>query len=77
LKAGAETVSGNWVDAITEPDVPVIVTTLPASAAVLLAVKVNVDPVCVAAGENDAVTPAGSPLADRLTVPVKPETGVM
>jgi hypothetical protein len=55
----------------------VIVTTLPASAAVLLAVKVSVDPVCAAAGENDAVTPAGSPLADRLTLPVKPDTGVM
>lgn len=44
--------------------------------AVLLAVNVSVLVVVAEAGLNDAVTPLGRPDADRLTLPVKPFTGV-
>lgn len=77
VKAGGSTVSGNCVDAVCEPEVPVTVTRLPARAAVLLAVRVRVELVCMGFGENDAVTPAGRPLKDRLTAPVNPEMGVI
>ena len=55
--------------AVVEPDVPVIVTVLVPIVAVEDAVKVNVDVVLPFAGgvtglgENDAVTPLGSPEA--------------
>ncbi len=44
-------------------------------AAVLLAVSVSVLVPVVLAGLKDAVTPLGSPEADRLTLPVKPFVG--
>jgi len=45
-------------------------------AAVLLAVSVNVLVLAVLLGLNDAVTPLGSPDADKLTLPLKPFCGV-
>ena len=54
------------------PEVPVTVTLAEEAVAVLLAVKVSWLVVVVLAGLNDAVTPAGSPLAVRLTAPVNP-----
>jgi hypothetical protein len=63
-----------WVNV---PDVPVTVTVTVPSVAVLLAVKVKVlFPPVVLAGFNVAVTPAGRPDADKLTVPVNPFSGV-
>ncbi len=53
-------------------DVPVTVTVTVPVAAVLLAVSVNVLVLAVLLGLNDAVTPLGSPEADKLTFPVKP-----
>jgi hypothetical protein len=50
----------------------VIVTVAGPTAAVLDAVNVNVLAVVAVAGLNDAVTPAGRPLAVRATAPVKP-----
>ena len=44
--------------------------------AVLLAVKVNVLVVVAGFGLNDAVTPLGSPDADKLTLLLKPFCGV-
>jgi len=44
--------------------------------AVALAVSVNVLVFVVLVGLNDAVTPAGKPDADRLTLPLKPLCGV-
>ena len=41
-------------------------------AAVLLALNVNVLVVAVVEGLNEAVTPAGDPAADKLTLPLKP-----
>jgi hypothetical protein len=73
----AFTVSATVVVAVSEPEVPVIVTvTGPPTVAVPVAVSVNtLDPV---AGfvPNDAVTPLGKPLAERVTLPEKPFAGV-
>ncbi len=46
-------------------------------AAVLPAVSVNVLLLAVLLGLNDAVTPLGSPEADKLTLPLKPLSGVI
>jgi hypothetical protein len=59
------------------PDVPVIVTEDVPVAAVPLAVSVNVLGLVALLGLNDAVTPPGRPLADKLTPPLKPFWGVM
>ena len=58
------------------PDVPVIVTNFVPVAAVLLALNVSVLLPVVLAGLNDAVTPDGSPDADKATLPLKPFCGV-
>ena len=61
---------------VSEPETPVMVTVAVPVDAVLLAVSVSVlDPV-VLEGLNAAVTPAGKPEADKLTLPVKPLTGL-
>ena len=57
---------------VRAPEVPVIVTVKVPVAAVLLAVKVKVLVVVVLVGLNVAVTPLGSPEADKFTLPVKP-----
>ena len=77
-KVGAAfTVSATVVDAVSEPEVPVIVTVVgPPTVAVLDAVSVStLDPV---AGfvPNDAVTPLGKPLAERVMLPVNPFAGL-
>jgi hypothetical protein len=58
------------------PDVPVMVTVTVPVVAVLLAVSVNVLVLAVLLGLKDAVTPLGSPDADKLTLPLKPFCGV-
>lgn len=60
---------------VSVPDVPVIVTATVPRVAVVVAVKVRVLFPVVLAGLKVAVTPAGRPEADRLTVPVKPFNG--
>jgi len=59
------------------PEVPVIVTVTVPVAAVALAVKVKVLVEVVGFGLKAAVTPLGSPDAERVTLPLKPPTGVM
>ena len=59
------------------PEVPVMVTVTVPVVAVLLAVSVNVLVLVVLLGLNDAVTPLGSPDADKLTVPLKLFCGVI
>ena len=54
------------------PDVPVIATVTVPVAAVLLAVNVNELVLVVLLGLNDALTPLGNPVADKLTLPLKP-----
>ena len=56
---------------VSVPEVPVIVTVADPTVAVLEAVSVSVLVPVVLAGLNDAVTPAGRPLAVRATDPVK------
>jgi len=58
------------------PDTPVTVTVTVPVVAVLLAVSVNVLPLVVLPGLNDAVTPLGIPAADKLTLLLKPFCGV-
>jgi hypothetical protein len=58
------------------PDVPVMVRVDVPAAAVLAAVNVRVLLPEVTA-PNDAVTPVGSPVAAKATVPVKPFWGVI
>jgi hypothetical protein len=58
------------------PDVPVMVTVTVPVVAVLLAVSVNVLVVVAGFELNDAVTPPGSPEADKLTLLLKLFCGV-
>jgi hypothetical protein len=58
------------------PDVPVMVTEAVPVVAVLLAVNVNVLLLAVLLGLKEAVTPLGTPDADKLTLPLKPFCGV-
>src|SRR6267378_655976 len=58
------------------PDTPVAVTVTVPVVAVLLAVSVNVLLLAVLVGLNDAVTPLGRPEADKLTLLLKPFSGV-
>ena len=64
------------VDFVKLADVPVMVTMTVPVAAVLLAVSVNVLVLAVLPGLNDAVTPLGSPDADKLTLLLNPFCGV-
>src|SRR5882672_10498156 len=57
------------------PESPVTVKVTVPVAAVLLAVSVKVLVLAVLLGLNDAVTPLGSPDADKLTLPLKPFCG--
>jgi hypothetical protein len=59
------------------PDVPVTVTGAVPVMAVLLAVRVSVVEEVAGFGVNEAVTPLGSPEAEKFTSPVKPFWGVM
>ena len=73
---GAVTVSATAVDAVSEPEVPVIVTVeFPAEAELLAA---NVTTLVPVAGlvPNVAVTPLGKPDAARVTAPVKPPASI-
>ena len=61
------------VDAVSAPDVPVMVTVAgPPTVAVLLAVKVNTLEPVVGLVAKLAVTPEGRPVEARVTEPVKP-----
>jgi hypothetical protein len=69
------TVRVTVVVAVKLPDVPVIVTVEVPVAAVALAVSVNVLVEVVGFGLNPAVTPLGIPVADNITLPLKPFDG--
>jgi hypothetical protein len=58
-------------------DVPVMVTVAGPVVAVLVAVSANVLALVVLLGLNDALTPVGRPEADKLTLPLKPLSGLM
>jgi hypothetical protein len=69
---GAVTVSDRVVAFDKLPELPVMVTVTVPVAAMLLAASVNVLVVVVVPGLNDAVTPLGSPDADKATLPLNP-----
>ena len=78
VKLGAAfTVRLSVVVAVRAPDAPLIVTTKVPMAALALAVNVSVLVKVAGFGLNDAVTPLGSPVADNVTLPLKPFAGVM
>jgi hypothetical protein len=58
------------------PEVPVTVSITVPVVAVLLAVKLSALVPAVLVGLNDAVTPLGTPDADKLTLLLKPFSGV-
>jgi hypothetical protein len=78
LKAGtgaAVTARETRLVLISEPLVPVMVITVVCAAAALEAVKVRTDELVDEAGLKEAVTPLGTPLIEKLTLPVKPPAG--
>jgi hypothetical protein len=72
----AFTVSEIVVVCVSVPEVPVIVTVAAPVVAVELAVRVKTLVEVVGLVPNAAVTPEGSPDADRVTEPVNPPDGV-
>jgi len=70
------TVSESVVLCDDEPDLPVMVTVKVPNVAVLLAVSVSVLVLVVLLGLNAAVTPLGKPPAERLTLALKPFSGL-
>jgi hypothetical protein len=77
LWTGAFTVRLSVVVFVNVPDVPVTVTVTVPVAAVALAISVSVLVEAIGFGLNAAVTPLGKPDAERVTLPLKPFTGVM
>lgn len=71
----AVTVSAMVVDAVTVPEVPVMVMVLPATAAVLATVNISPLVPVVGLASSAAVTPVGRPVIARVTAPVNPFTG--
>jgi hypothetical protein len=65
------------VELVRLPEVPVIVRVVLPVVAVLVAVRVRTLEVVAGFGLNDAVTPAGRPDADKLTLPPKPFCSLM
>jgi hypothetical protein len=70
------TVSAIVVDAVIDPDVPVIVAMDVPAAAVLLALKVSTLEPVVGLVPGVAVTPAGKPATASITLPVNPPASV-
>jgi len=72
----AFTVREMVVELVKLPDVPMMVTVNVPVAAVMLAASVNVLVPVVLLGLKEPVMPLGRPDADRLTVPLKPFSGL-
>ncbi len=72
---GGVTVRVIAVVCVKAPDVPVIVAVTVPAVAALPTASVNVLVVVVELGLNDALTPLGSPDAEKLTPPLKPFWG--
>ncbi len=73
---GAATRSGICVLTTRSPEVPVIVKFVATCVADVVAFKVSVEKPDVVAGENEAVTPSGRPVAESLALPVNPYSGL-
>ena len=75
-RGGGITVRVMAVVRVKVPDVPVMVAVTVPVVAALLAASVIVLVVVAGLGLNDVVTPLGRPEADKLTLPLKPFSGV-
>jgi hypothetical protein len=75
-RGGGVTVRVMVVVCVKVPDVPVTVAVTVPTVAELLAASVIVLVVVAGLGLNNAVTPLGRPEADKLTLPLKPFSGV-
>jgi hypothetical protein len=69
------TVSWIVAEPVRLPEVPVIVTVAEPVVAALLAESVTLLPLNPLFGLNEAVTPAGKPEAEKVTIPLKPPKG--
>ena len=76
VKSGPETIRVTDAEFVSEPAVPVIVTVeLPVGVPdVVVTVSVELPDEEMEAGENEAVAPAGRPVAAKVTAPVNPES---
>jgi hypothetical protein len=72
VKVGTAIVRLKVVVAVCDPDVPVTVSEYCPGVALLLAFNVRLLPYVVGFVPHDAVTPLGSPVTERLTLPVNP-----
>ena len=75
-RGGGTTVRVMVVVRVKVPDVPVMVAVTVPTVAALLAASVIVLVVVAGLGLNDALTPLGRPETDKLTLPLKPFSGV-
>ena len=75
-RGGGATVRVIEAVCVKVPDVPAMVAVTVPTLAALLALSVIVLVVMAGLGLNDAVTPLGRPEADKLTLPLKPFSGV-
>jgi hypothetical protein len=71
------TVTMSGAVAVKAPDVPVTVAVAVPALALLLAVKVRVLFSEAGFGDQEAVTPVGKPVTDRLTFPLNPFRGAI
>jgi len=69
-------VSENVLVVFSDPETPVTVTVETPGAAVLVAVRLSCELPVTTSGAKEPVTPAGSPLTERVALPVKPNTRV-
>ena len=76
-KLFALTTTCTGMEVVMLPEVPVMVSAAVPGAAVLVAESVIELEAVVGFGENEAVTPLGSPEALRVTLPVKPFCGLI
>jgi hypothetical protein len=74
--ARERTFTGICAFTVSAPDVPVMIAVAFPTAAVLLAVSVRTLPVEEVLGFQAAATPVGSPLIEKLTLPLNPRTGI-
>ena len=74
---GGAMVSNTVVEAVTEPEAPMMVIVIPdPMVAVEDAASVSTLELVAGVVEKEAVTPAGSPVADKAMLPVKPPCAV-
>ena len=77
MKERVWTVKMVVAEALTLPEVPVMVRVLDPTGVELLVVSVRLVEPVVGFGFQSAVTPVGKPLTEKVAFPLKPYSGVM